>query len=132
MSTPIPSVLVVEDDPEINALVGAYVELCGFEYRRALDGTAALAEAHRRAPAAVVLDLMLPDVDGFEVCRRLRAAPDTMHTPVIILSAMGDAKSRQHGQSSGADEHLTKPFDPDQFMQVLKTRAGDPSSADAK
>ena len=124
MSSPLVSVLVVEDDPEINALVGAYVELCGYEYRAALDGAAALAEAARRTPSAVILDLMLPDIDGFEIARRLRAIPDMMHTPIIVLSAMGDADSRQRSQASGADEHLTTPFDPDEFMQVLKSRVG--------
>src|SRR5688572_18472217 len=70
------SVLVVEDDQDINHLVGAYVELCGFEYRAALNGARALEEAHTRKPALVILDLMLPDFDGFEVCKRLKSADD--------------------------------------------------------
>lgn len=124
MSSPIASVLVVEDDPEINALVGAYVELCGYEYRAALNGIAAVAEAERRPPAAVVLDLMLPGLDGFEVCRRLRAAPATSATPIIVLSALGDAPSRERTRTAGADEHLVKPFDPEQFMSMLTKHAG--------
>src|SRR6266498_3140572 len=82
------SVLVVEDDREINELVGAYAEIAGFEYRAALDGTTALREAHARVPSAVVLDLMLPDIDGFEVCNRLKSEADTRGVPVIILTAM--------------------------------------------
>jgi DNA-binding response OmpR family regulator len=113
------SVLVVEDDREINALVGAYAQLCGFEYRAALDGTTALNEASQRPPAAVVLDLMLPDLDGFEVCRRLRRDQRTHHTPIIILTALSDAKDRQLGRDCGADEYLTKPFDPDLLMKTL-------------
>src|SRR5262245_44366276 len=91
------SVLVVEDDPEINELVGAYAQIAGFEYRPALDGTTALREAHLRVPAAVVLDLMLPDIDGFEVCERLKREPDTHGVPVIMLTALGDEKNRQKG-----------------------------------
>src|SRR4051794_26372648 len=82
------SVLVVEDDREINELVGAYAEIAGFEYRAALDGSTALREAHARVPSAVVLDLMLPDIDGFEVCTRLKREEDTRGVPVIILTAM--------------------------------------------
>src|SRR6476619_1302766 len=66
-------VLVVEDDSALNELVGAYVQLAGFEYRAALDGTSALALARASIPRLIVLDIMLPDIDGFEVCRRLKA-----------------------------------------------------------
>jgi DNA-binding response OmpR family regulator len=118
------SVLVVEDDAEINALVGAYAEICGFEYRCALTGADALAEARRVAPAAVILDLMLPDVDGFEVCRRLRGDPGTRRTPIIILSALGGESDRRKGSDCGADEYLTKPFDPELLMDTLKAHAG--------
>ena len=129
MSSTIPSVLVVEDDPEINALVGAYVELCGFEYRAALDGIAAVANAKDRPPAAVILDLMLPGLDGFEVCRQLREHPETATIPIIILSALGDAQSRERTKASGADEHLVKPFDPDHVMALLTKLAGNPVRA---
>ena len=117
------SVLVVEDDREINELVGAYAQIAGFEYRPALDGTSALREAHARVPAAVVLDLMLPDIDGFEVCRQLKGDPDTRPVPVIMLTALSDESSRQRGKECGASEYLTKPFDPDQLMAALSRHA---------
>ena len=117
------SVLVVEDDPEINELVGAYAQIAGFEYRPALDGTTALREASRRTPAAVVLDLMLPDIDGFEVCERLKREPDTRAVPVIMLTALGDEKNRKRGQACGCSEYLTKPFDPDRLMDALSKHA---------
>lgn len=120
------SVLVVEDDPEINGLVGAYAELCGFEYRRALDGATALGEAFRRPPTAMILDLMLPDVDGYEICRRLRHEPTTHAIPIIILSALSDERDRQRGRECGADDYLTKPFDPEHLMSVLTLRARTP------
>ena len=117
------SILVVEDDREINQLVGAYAEIAGFEYRPALDGTSALREAHARIPAAVVLDLMLPDIDGFEVCKQLKNEPDTRRVPVIMLTALVDEASKQRGWECGASEYLTKPFDPDRLMAAFERHA---------
>jgi len=123
------SVLVVEDDREINELVGAYAQIAGFEYRAALDGATALREAHRRVPAAVVLDLMLPDMDGFEICSRLKSEDDTRSVPVIILTALGGEANRRKGEQCGASEYLTKPFDPDSLMAALARHAKhDPST----
>jgi DNA-binding response OmpR family regulator len=112
-------VLVVEDDPEINRLVGAYVELAGFNYVSALSGNEAMAQVRERSPSAVVLDLMLPDVSGWEVCRQLKADWNTRGIPVIILTALDNEDSRLEGVRCGAAEYLTKPFDPDQFLNVL-------------
>ena len=117
------SVLVVEDDREINELIGAYTQIAGFEYRSALDGTTALREAHERVPAAVVLDLMLPDIDGFEVCQRLKSEPDTKPIPVIILTALGGDANKQRGHACGAVEYLLKPFDPDVLLKALSRHA---------
>ena len=113
------AVLVVEDDREINTLVGAYAEICGFEYRAALDGTTALREAEKRAPDAIILDLMLPDVDGFEVCKRLRNDLHLTDVPIIILSALSGEKEKARGRECGADEYLTKPFNPDELIKTL-------------
>ena len=117
------SVLVVEDDREINSLVGAYAQICGFEYRPALDGTTALREARRETPSAVILDLMLPDVDGFEVCRRLRYDLHLTDVPIIILSALSSEKDKARGRECGADEYLTKPFNPDELIKTLMDHA---------
>ena len=122
------SVLVVEDDQEINTLVGAYVELCGFEYRAALNGTRALEEAHARKPALVILDLMLPDFDGFEVCKRLKAAADTKNVPVVMLTAMAGEANRERGLAVGAAAYLTKPFEPEKLIKTIETYAKDNSS----
>ena len=111
-------VLVVEDDPEINELVGAYARLAGFEYRAALDGAAALAEVRRLAPAVIVLDLMLPDFDGFEVCRRIKSELRS-DIPVILLTALDNKASRREGLECGAVEHMTKPFDPDRLIDSI-------------
>jgi DNA-binding response OmpR family regulator len=112
-------VLVVEDDPEINELVGAYARLAGFGYRSALNGDAALTEVRRRRPDVIVLDLMLPDLDGFEICRRIKANAETRSVPVIILTALDSEQARAKGREVGADEYLTKPFDPDRLMRAL-------------
>jgi DNA-binding response OmpR family regulator len=115
--------LVVEDDPEINQLVGAYVEIAGFRYHCAPDGQSALRMARTDPPALVVLDIMLPDLDGFEVCRRLRADPSTARVPVILLSALDRPEHRQKGRICGAVAYLTKPFDPDRLIETIKQAA---------
>lgn len=116
-------VLVVEDDATVNALIGAYVELAGFGYRSAVDGEQALREARRRTPSLIVLDIMLPDTDGFEVCRQIKRDTRTADVPVVMLTALSDETSRRRGMECGAAEYLTKPFDPDRFLDVLKARA---------
>ena len=114
---------MVEDDREINSLVGAYAEICGFEYRPALDGMTALREARRETPSAVILDLMLPDVDGFEVCRQMRNELHLTDMPIIILSALSGEKDKARGRECGADEYLTKPFNPDELIKTLMEHA---------
>lgn len=124
-------VLVVEDDPQINELVGAYVQLAGLEYRRALTGAEALSEFARSRPAIVVLDIMLPDIDGFEVCRQIKRSADG-EVRVIFLTALDTAAARRRGMECGAAEYLTKPFDPDQLLASLErhaTRSADASGS---
>lgn len=124
-------VLVVEDDPQINELVGAYAQIAGFEYRRALNGTDALAEVGKRAPRVIVLDVMLPDLDGFEICRRIKQqqAATGGRLPIIFLTAMDSEAARRKGMECGADEYLTKPFDPDRLLESLaRYSQGSPQS----
>jgi DNA-binding response OmpR family regulator len=116
-------VLVVEDDPEINELVGAYVQIAGFAYRRAFNGTDAIHSAAAAHPALIVLDVMLPDFDGFEVCRRLKSDPSTASIPIVLLTALDRDEMRQRGFQCGATDYLTKPFDPDQLMEAIRTKA---------
>ena len=122
-SHPNSSVLVVEDDPEINELVGAYVRIAGYEYEPALTGTQAVEKARDRQPALIVLDVMLPDFDGFEVCRRLKSATNTSEIPVVMLTALDRDEYRQKGRSMGAVDYLTKPFDPERLLEAIKTNA---------
>jgi len=117
------NVLVVEDDGALNQLVGAYVELAGFDYRPALDGQSALRAADERPPSMVILDLMLPDMDGFEVCRRLKGKPLTAGVPVVMLTALTQDESRQRGLEAGAAAYMTKPFDPDELIEMIRRTA---------
>jgi len=117
------TVLVVEDDPEINRLIGAYVEFAGFHYVPALDGKQALAHLREHPPTAIILDLMLPDVSGWEVCRLVKKDQATDAIPIIILTALDNDDSRREGIRCGAAEYMTKPFNPDEFLQVLSRYA---------
>jgi len=112
-------VLVVEDDQDLNELIGAYVSITGLGCRSALTGADALREIDRKAPAAVVLDLMLPDMSGFDICQRIKCGVDSQMTKVIILTALDNEDSRTRGRECGADEYLTKPFDPDRLMETV-------------
>jgi DNA-binding response OmpR family regulator len=116
-------VLVVEDDPELNELVGAYVQIAGYEYRPAGDGAAAIRLARERQPALIVLDVMLPDIDGFEVCRRLKDDEQTRRIPIVMLTALDREEHRARGRACGAVGYLTKPFDPDQLLKAIRENA---------
>ncbi|PSK97576.1 DNA-binding response OmpR family regulator [Haloactinopolyspora alba] len=102
-------VLVVDDDPALSDVVGRYLRRDGFDVDFAADGTTGLTRALDTLPDIVVLDLMLPGMDGLEVCRRLRkVAP----IPVVMLTALGEENDRIAGLELGADDYVTKPFSP--------------------
>lgn len=105
-----PDVLVVDDEPQVRQIVASYLTREGFSVRTAADGTAAMAELAKKRPDLVVLDLMLPGVDGLTVLRRLRASGDQV--PVIVLSAKGQESERVAGLELGADDYLAKPASP--------------------
>jgi DNA-binding response OmpR family regulator len=117
-------VLVVEDDATVSEVVTRYLEREGFEVETTADGQDALERASARPPDLVVLDIMLPGIDGLEVCRRLRArAP----VPVIMLTARGDEEDRVVGLELGADDYVSKPFSPRELTARVKAvlrRAG--------
>ncbi len=122
-------VLVVDDDLTVREVVVSYLRAAGHDVTEAGDGAAALAEVAVSDPQLVVLDLMLPGVDGLEVCRRLRA---TSEVPVIMLTALGEEQDRVLGLEIGADDYVTKPFSPRELVlrvdSVLR-RAVDPAPA---
>ena len=103
-------VLVVEDEPDIRSLIVHHLERDGFRCRTAASGGEALARVRSAPPDLVVLDLMLPGMDGLEVCRRLRGDPATAALPIIMLTAKADEIDRVVGLEMGADDYLAKPF----------------------
>ncbi|MFJ8825228.1 response regulator transcription factor [Streptomyces sp. NPDC102467] len=106
-------VLVVDDDPTVAEVVTGYLERAGHIVDRAGDGPTALARAAAHRPDLVVLDLMLPGMDGLEVCRRIRSRGPV---PVIMLTARGDEEDRVLGLEVGADDYVTKPFSPRELV----------------
>ena len=98
----------MDDDPIIVKFVSANLRVRGFEVITAEDGEAALAAMEERMPSLVLLDLLIPRLDGFEVCRRIR---QTSNVPIIVLTAIGEASTKFELLSMGADDYITKPFD---------------------
>ena len=107
-------ILVVDDDPTVSEVVTTYLRKAGFDVGRAVDGPGALGRARADRPDLVVLDLMLPGMDGLEVCTRLRAEHGPL--PVIMLTARGDEEDRILGLEVGADDYVTKPFSPRELV----------------
>jgi two-component system phosphate regulon response regulator OmpR len=112
-----PRILIVDDDARLAGMVAEYLGEAGFRVSVARDGAAGLAQLARGAYDAVVLDLMLPDLDGLEVCRQVRAKSDT---PILMLTARGDAMDRVVGLEMGADDYLGKPFEPRELLARLR------------
>lgn len=117
------TVLVVEDDPEINALVGEYVSLAGFSPRAAHDGAEAEEALRDSNPAVIVMDMMLPDTDGATLYHRLKSQREGAEVPVVILSAMEPGAGQKIARELGAAAAFCKPFDPDQLMDTLRDLA---------
>ena len=124
-ASPPQRVLVVDDDPTVAEVVTRYLEREGFAVESVADGPGALDRAATDAPDLVVLDLMLPGLDGVEVCRRLR---EMAPIPIIMLTALGDESDRVAGLELGADDYIAKPFSPRELVArakaVLRRAAG--------
>jgi two-component system, OmpR family, response regulator MtrA len=110
-------VLIADDDADILSLVKAVLERSGHEVVAASDGTEALASVRARKPDLVVLDIAMPEVDGLEVLRRLRADPTTSELPVVLLSARAQEADVERGFAIGASAYLKKPFSPRELSE---------------
>ena len=110
-------ILVVDDEEPIRQLASLYLEKEGFQVACAADGPEAIEMAHRQRPALVVLDVMLPTIDGFEVCRRLRQDSEV---PILMLTARNEDVDKIVGLELGADDYLTKPFNPREMVARVK------------
>ncbi len=126
-------ILVVDDDQDIVRLVRAYLEKAGFRVLIAHNGQTALHILRRDRPALVILDLMLPDRDGWDITRLVRGEPALAHIPIIMLTARVDATDRIIGLELGADDYITKPFNPREVVArvravLRRTQTGSPAS----
>jgi DNA-binding response OmpR family regulator len=123
-SNKVHKVLVVDDDPKVFELVQLYVAEEDVEVLQALDAYAGLDIALRQTPDVVVLDIMMPGMDGLEMCRRLRDMPEIAATPVIILSAKAKEQDIEAGYKAGADDYVTKPFEPAELASRIESYIG--------
>jgi adenylate cyclase len=122
------TILVVDDDPVIQKLLAVNFEMEGYRVVTGGDGEEALAQVVAERPDVVLLDVMMPKLDGIEVVRRIKADPDTAAIPVLLLSAKAQSKDIAAGLEAGADGYITKPFDPlDLLERVAALLRRDPS-----
>ncbi len=121
-------VLVVDDDDVIRQLITVNLELEGFEVATAVDGQDCLDKVKHVAPDVITLDIMMPRLDGWEAAGRLRADPETAGIKVVLLSARAQEADLERGSRIGVDAYLTKPFDPDELIEVVRRLAGLPPS----
>jgi two-component system, OmpR family, alkaline phosphatase synthesis response regulator PhoP len=127
-----PTVLIVDDEQHIRLLIEQVLEGLedeGVEIRTASDGETALDTVRDRRPELVFLDVALPMRTGFEVCRAIKDDPALRGTVVVMLTAKGQAYDRVAGLAAGADRYLTKPFDPDEVLDVARGALGMPATA---
>ncbi|MDD4890828.1 MAG: response regulator [Phycisphaerae bacterium] len=114
-----PLVVVVEDDEEMNQLERELLDMGGLDTLQALTGPEAVDIARRVHPSGFLLDVMLPEMDGFETCRQLRGM-NGGHVPIVLVTALDGEDSRRRGQECGADAYFSKPFDPDGVVATLR------------
>jgi DNA-binding response OmpR family regulator len=114
-------ILMIEDDDRLAKMVGDYLRQSGFDFSHAPDAAVGLKSLQLHSPALVILDLMLPDMDGLQVCQKIRSlTTDQAQTPVLMLTAKGDPMDRIIGLELGADDYLPKPFEPRELLARIK------------
>ena len=124
---PMPTVLIVDDEQHIRLLIEQTLEELedeGVELQTAADGEQALDVVRNHRPQLVFLDVMMPKLNGFEVCRTIKEEMGLADTTVVMLTAKGQAYDREQGIEAGADRYLTKPFDPDELLDVARAALG--------
>jgi len=116
----VPRVLVVEDEPILLRLVQVNLRMEGFEVIACSSGEEGLERAGERPPDVAVLDVLLPGIDGFEVCRRLRTDPATEDVPIVMLTAQAQDEDKERGYALGVHEYVTKPFEPMDLVAIVR------------
>jgi DNA-binding response OmpR family regulator len=117
---PKPSVLIVDDDPAALRMIEYVFRRADYEVHLASNGPVALSKADEVKPDLIILDVMMPEVSGLEVCARLRAQPSTVHLPIIMLSAKDQVDDKVDGFEAGADDYISKPVDPQELLARAK------------
>ena len=120
-------ILVIDDDHAINELIKINLELQGYEVIQAFNGIEGFAKVKQEEPSLIILDIMMPEVDGFTVAQRVRQCPDVAETPIIMLTALSQLNDKVSGFNIGADDYLTKPFEIDELLvrvRALLKRTG--------
>jgi len=125
-------ILIIEDERDIRDLVAHYLVKDGYKVEAASDGAKGLSLAKSLKPDLIILDLMLPEMDGLEVCKKLRADPKTAAVPIIMLTAKGEETDKIVGLELGADDYLTKPFSPKELTARVKALLRRAAPSDAK
>jgi CheY-like chemotaxis protein len=120
-----PRALVIDDEPAVTAIVGRFLEGAGLEVEAALSGPQGLRKAISTRPDVVIVDIMMPEMDGYEVCRRLRGDPRTARAAVLVLTARGQLVDKQIALRAGADVHVAKPFDGKLLVQEVQRLLAD-------
>ena len=118
-----PTALIVEDEPEANKLLGMLLRLRGYRTESAFTGKEALQIVEKRQPDIIFLDLMLPDLNGYEICKILKSSRGTSLIPLVIVTARIAAENRIESFCLGADDYIAKPYTPDQIFQALEQAA---------
>lgn len=121
-------ILVVDDEAYIVHILEFSLGMEGYEVVTAFDGEEAIVKAEREEPDLIVLDIMMPKLDGYETCRRLKTSDKTKDIPIILLSAKGRSMDQKVGLDAGADEYITKPFSPRKLVERISTHIGLPRS----
>ena len=109
-------ILVIDDDLAINELIKVNLELHGYEVLQAYNGIEGFAKAKQEAPALIILDVMMPEVDGFTVAQRVRQNPETAEIPILMLTALSELNDKVNGFNIGVDDYLTKPFEIEELL----------------
>ncbi len=113
-------VLIVDDEEFVRQLIQIKLKFCGIETVEAGNGIEAIEKAASEKPDLILLDVMMPKMNGFEACQRLKANPATAHIPIVMLTARGDPSAKERGENAGALEYLTKPFSPQKLAERVQ------------
>ena len=112
-------ILLADDEEDVKSILKMFLKSKGYEVCTAFDGLDAIDQTKKEKPDLILLDIMMPEMDGFEVCKKLKSDPETADIPVIMVSAASHAESVQKGLDAGASDYIVKPFEPEQLERKL-------------